>query len=185
MLWDSGSSTVANNACSNNNMVGIYLDSSGSSTVINNTCSKNYYGIYLYSSSSCVITYNLLQENEKYGIYLYNSVNRLIHHNNFVDNNLGGTSQAFDDGANNYWYDTATKEGNYWSDWSGTGSYSIDGSASSEDLYPLDEPVGSTTTEHTSVESTTDENQLNFTFTLLIVVVPLIFTRIISKKTKK
>ncbi len=190
MLWDSGSSTVANNACSNNNMVGIYLDSSGSSTVINNTCSKNYYGIYLYSSSSCVITYNLLQENEKYGIYLYNSVNRLIHHNNFVDNNLGGTSQAFDDGANNYWYDTATKEGNYWSDWSGAGSYSIDGSASSEDLYPLDEPTEHTTTEHTTtehttIESTTDENPLNFTFALLMLVVPLILTRTISKKAKK
>ncbi|GAI76776.1 unnamed protein product, partial [marine sediment metagenome] len=98
---------------------------------------------------------------------------------------LGGTSQACDDGASNTWYDTATLEGNYWSDWSKIGSYSIDGYTDSVDLYPLNEPAESTTTEYTSVESTTDENQLNFSFTLLMLVFPLILTRIISRKTKK
>ncbi len=173
----SGSSTIANNTCSNNNGHGIYLGASGSSTVTNNTCkNNNRESIYLDNSDFCVVTYNLLQENEGYGVYSsIASDNNLIHHNTFEDNNLGGTSQAFDEGANNFWYDTETQEGNYWSDWSGTGSYSIAGFAGSEDLYPLDEPA----------EYSTDENPLNFTFTLLMLVVPLILTRIISNKKKK
>jgi len=185
-ILSSSSSTVANNTCSNNSD-GIALLSSSSSTVVNNTCSNNSYdGIYLGFSDFCVVTYNLLQENEEYGVYLRSdSDNNLIHHNTFVGNGLGGNSQAFDECTDNIWYDTVTLEGNYWSDWSGTGTYSIDGSASSEDPYPLDEPAEFTTTEHSSVESTTDENQLNFTVTLLILVVALMLTRIISKKKKK
>ncbi len=136
----SDSSTIANNTCSNNNEYGIWFRDSDSSTVANNTCSNNdWYGISLEESDFCVVTYNLLQENENYGVYLYlDSDNNLVHHNTFVDNNLGGTSQAIDSGANNYWYDTVALEGNYYNDWSGTGSYSIDGSAGSIDLYPLD-----------------------------------------------
>ncbi len=137
----SGSSTVVNNTCNNNNY-GVYLYSSGSSTVGNNTCNNNLYGIYPHDTDSCVVTYNLLQENGAYGVYLgFGSDNNLIHHNTFVENYLLGTSQACDRGTNNYWYDTETLEGNYWSDWSGTGSYTVAGSAGSEDLYPLDEPT--------------------------------------------
>ncbi len=163
-LSGSGSSTVSNNTCSNNGYNGIYIDSSGSSTVSNNTCNYNSKGIDFMSSDSstvsnntcnnnwvgiwfvysdfCNITYNLLQENEIYGVYLVdNSYNNNIHHNTFVDNHVEVLSQAKDGGANNYWYDTETLEGNYWDDWSGTGSYSIDGTAGAIDLYPLDEPT--------------------------------------------
>ncbi len=199
MLVTSGSSTVADNTC-NNDYHGIYLFSSGSSTVTNNTCNNNNHGIYLSSSDSCVVTYNLLQDNEKYSVYLAlengifvsnsdNNLNRifvsssdnnLIHHNNFVDNNLGGTSQAFDGGTNNTWYDTKTLEGNYWSDWSGEGSYSIDGSENSIDLYPLDEPA-----EYSTIVSSTYEIQVFFTFSLLIAVVPLLLTKLFSRKRLK
>ncbi len=128
------------------------------------------------SSNFCVLSYNLLQENEGYGVYLLLwSDSNIIHHNTFIDNNLGGSSQAYDDCTDNYWYDTATLGGNFWSDWLEIGSYPIDGSASSVDLYPLDEPT----------IYSTDENQLDFAFTLLILVFPLLLTRIILKKTKK
>ncbi len=146
-LQYSGNATVANNTCSNNDGRGIMLHSSGISTVANNICSNNgKYGIYLPSSAFCVVTCNLLQENEEYGVYLRSdSENNLIHHNNFIDNNIGGTSQAFDYGfdfeTTNTWYDTETLEGNFWFDWSGIGSYSIDSAARAFDLYPLDEPV--------------------------------------------
>ncbi len=172
-IGNSRSSTVANNTCSNNNYEGIALYSSGSSTVTSNTCNNNTHGIYISDSEFCYITYNLLQENEDYGVYLrYNSENNLIHHNTFVDNNLGGTSQAYDDGINNTWYDTATQEGNYWSDWSGTGAYSIDGSADAVDLYPLGEPV---VAEYPQI----------ILLTLLLPIVILFLPRIISKKLKK
>ncbi len=176
-LYYSGSATVENNTC-NSNSVGIRLHYSGSATVVNNTCINNYYGIFLASSAFCVVTYNLLQENERYGVYSSSSSdNNIVHHNTFEDNNLGGTSQAKDDGANNFWYDAETSEGNYWSDWSGTGNYSIDGSADLVDLYPLDEPV-----EYSTVVSTTDETQIYFPFILLIVVVPLILMKLFSRK---
>ncbi len=172
-LHISGSATVANNTC-NNNDFGIHLGSSGSATVANNTCNNNVRdGICLWSSIFCVVTYNLLQENERYGVYLRSGSDiNLIHHNTFVDNNLGGTSQAYDDSTNNFWYNSVTQEGNYWSDWSGTGSYSIDGSANSVDLYPLEEPV---IVEYPQI----------VLLTLLLSIVPLILTRTISKRTKK
>ena len=138
-LSGSSNSTLTHNTCSNNEY-GIYLRSSNS-TLTHNTCSNNYYGIYLYGSDSCLFTYNLLQENEEYGIFIRSDSDyNIIHHNTFVNNNLGGTSQAYDEGSNNIWYDTETNEGNYWSDWSGIGSYSIDGLAGSVDPYPLDGP---------------------------------------------
>ncbi|MBY9000609.1 MAG: right-handed parallel beta-helix repeat-containing protein [Candidatus Heimdallarchaeota archaeon] len=141
-LVNSGSSNISNNDC-NNNWYGLYLDNSDFSNVTNNEFNNNeYVGIYLYNSSSCFLSYNLLKENGLYGIDLLSyTANNNIHHNNFVDNNLGGTPQGHDDGTANYWYATATLEGNYWSDWSGTGSYSIDGAAGAIDLYPLDEPT--------------------------------------------
>jgi parallel beta-helix repeat protein len=140
-LYASTSSTVSNNTCSYNNGDGIFLEYSGLSTVIYNTCNNNNNrGIFLYDSA-CSVTYNILWRNVGYGVYLSGSDNDFVHHNNFVDNNLGGTSQAYDDGSNHLWYDTVTLEGNFWSDWSGTGSYAIDGSAGAVDLYPLDEPT--------------------------------------------
>ncbi len=168
----SDSFTVSNNTC-NNNWEGISLSSSSSSTVANNTCNNNYYGIYLYLSAFCVVAYNLLQENEGYGVYLnYYSDNNIIHHNTFVDNNLGGTSQAYDRGLTNTWYDTSTNKGNYWSDWSGSGSYSVDGSAGAVDLYPLGVPV---IVEYPQI----------VLLTLLLSIVTLFLTRKISKKLKK
>ncbi len=161
-LYSSGNSTVANNTC-NNNTYGIWLSYSNSSTVTNNECSNNTYGIWLsysnsstvanntcssnnirgiyLSSSDCVVTYNLLQENEDYGIYLhrskyYVSSDNIIYHNIFVDNNLGGSSQAYDDGKSNTWYDPETKEGNYWSDLETRCTHKIDGKAHSKDIYP-------------------------------------------------
>ncbi len=168
----SGNSTVVNNTCSNNIYAGILFYISGGSTVANNTCSyNNNHGIWLFESAFCIITYNLLQENEGYGVNSsYGSDNNLIHHNNFIDNNLGGTSQAYDGGTDNIWYEK--QEGNYWSDWSGTGSYSIDGLANSVDLYPLEEPV---VVEYPQI----------VLLTLLLSIIPLILTRIISKNVKK
>ena len=79
------------------------------------------------------------QENVEYGIVLWGDDN-VVHHNTFVDNNIGGSSQAFDGGTNNVWYDISTLEGNFWSDYDGDGNYTMDG-VGTADLYPLLEPV--------------------------------------------
>jgi hypothetical protein len=46
------------------------------------------------------------------------------------------TQNAQDDGEENLWYGEYWQMGNYWSDYSGIGSYLIPGSAESVDLYP-------------------------------------------------
>ena len=97
-------------------------------------------------------------DNQNYGIYLDQyCINNEIHRNNFIDNNLGGSSQGFDDGTDNTWYDIITSKGNYWNDWSGSGSYAIDGSANCVDLYPLGSPATYNPIE-TPIETPTNES---------------------------
>jgi hypothetical protein len=74
--------------------------------------------------------------NGAYGIELSDdSANNVIHHNDFIANGQN-TLQACDNGTTNQWYDDTVLEGNYWSDYSGIGNYSIDGSAKAFDPYP-------------------------------------------------
>jgi parallel beta-helix repeat protein len=108
----------------------------------NNTLSKaSEYGFYVTNSAETIIIGNLIQGADLYGINLQSdALNSTIYHNTFRNNNVGGTSQAYDSGTNNIWYNVATSEGNWWNDWTG-GTYSIDGESGSEDLYPLGTPV--------------------------------------------
>ncbi|MHA1947479.1 MAG: right-handed parallel beta-helix repeat-containing protein [Candidatus Hodarchaeales archaeon] len=143
-LRDSSSLTVFNNICNDNEWrfsgfwgsgYGIYLWETSFSTVSHNTCDNNgECGIFLAFSDNNPIIWNTIVENGIYGILLASdSANNEIHHNNFHTNGLY-SSQAFDNGTNNQWY------GNYWSDYSGTGSYLIDGSAGVSDPYPSSSP---------------------------------------------
>ncbi len=129
--------TLTNNTCRNNRYC-ISLVSSSNNALTKNICKNNMWGIRLVNSDFCLLTYNLLQENEEYGIAIEDgSDNNIIHHNTFNNNNLGGTSQALDNGENNTWYDVKTKEGNYWSNWIQKEPYLIDGTSGSIDPYPL------------------------------------------------
>ncbi|MCG3219848.1 MAG: right-handed parallel beta-helix repeat-containing protein [Candidatus Heimdallarchaeota archaeon] len=155
--------TVEDNTCVNNEYTGIETGGADSSLISNNTCTGNPYGILLYSASSstirnntcsssmwagmsmfevtlCEFFDNIIEYTTNYGMeFSYLSSDNNIHHNKFIQNNLGSSSQAYDEGSNNVWYDTSLHEGNYWDDYSLVGSYSIDGSAGSEDPYPLNE----------------------------------------------
>ena len=131
--------TVFKNRMKFNN-IGIYLASTSHVNYQNNTCSDNDYGMIIDSSDYCLISFNEFKANEDYAIQINSGSNfNIIHHNSFIANNEYGldTCQACDNAANNVWYDTATNEGNFWADWDGSGSYPIDGTAGSSDLYPL------------------------------------------------
>ena len=119
--------------------IGLDLSSSNDCIVQNGTCMYNTQGIYVDMTESCEICFNTFQNNTRYGVYLTTLAEDIsIHHNNFIDNNIVvGSSQGYDDGTGNTWYDTSLFEGNYWSDWVGSGDYSIDGATGSSDLYPL------------------------------------------------
>ena len=134
--------TLENNYCYNNTRQGILVRESTNCKLVNNTLSKSHgNGLSLVNSSNCLITYNRFLDNIGYGVMIDDtSSNNLIHHNTFVKNKIGSTSQGYDTGQNNTWYEEATQEGNYWSNYNGTIRYDIAGFAFSSDLYPLSEP---------------------------------------------
>ncbi|MCE7743193.1 MAG: hypothetical protein GOP50_12150 [Candidatus Heimdallarchaeota archaeon] len=153
--------SVSNNTC-DQNWVGMSLSSADFVLITNNTFMRNYYGlsihyndyvlvqnnsfiensnigIYLDGTDDCSFVFNLFLNNTGYAMYANRfSEGNSIHHNAFIDNNLEGSSQAFDwEGLNN-WADYGTLEGNFWNTWSGTGSYQIDWITENvEDPYPL------------------------------------------------
>ena len=173
-LYNSSSSIIFNNTCSNNRNYGIYLTGE-----FDHEFALSAYDIKLQTTSDLnLIVYNTLVENEGYGIYLEYSNNNLIYNNTFINNNLGGSSQAYDAGSGNTWYNAATQEGNYYNDWPGTGTYSIDGSAGSIDLYPLVEIPNPPSIPPISEYS---YNKL----ILIIAIIPLIMIGFVLLKRKK
>ena len=144
---------ITNNTCNRNTNYGIFLRGSISNNITNNNCSANsYYGIYLASSNNNTITYNYFYQNANYGINISDSsTGNILHHNYFYQNNgagkgVNGNCQAYDDAGGNYWYDNTAREGNYWSNWDGSGwgtpsAYPIAGTAGASDMYPLGNPT--------------------------------------------
>jgi parallel beta-helix repeat protein len=139
-LEASSDSYVFNNEFNFNTGYGFVLNVGYGNFLSNNSCSHNPTGIYSSSSDICLFVYNRIEKNSEYGIYLnYQSDGNTIHHNDFIRNNLAGSSQGYDEGIDNIFYDSSMNEGNYWSNYGGSGGYIIDGEAYSVDLYPLNE----------------------------------------------
>jgi parallel beta-helix repeat protein len=143
----SQSNTFRYNTCTNNSYTGYGLYYSDWLVVENNTLLKNDdFGFQILSCYNGLIMFNIIKDTTSYAVYLETNINNFVlHHNNFIGNNAGGTSQALDDDITGSpqvtFYDTATNEGNYWSDYSGSGNYLIDGTANNFDPYPLSSPV--------------------------------------------
>jgi parallel beta-helix repeat protein len=155
---------IANNICNDNNWSGVRLGDMFYCSIINNTCNSNEFGFSLYNIEFSTITNNTFNGNYEYGLKIYQIKHCLIRfntftmisdyaiyfdsgsyfnyifHNNFFTIYSEGTSQAYDDAVNNFWYNETISEGNYWSDWSGVGYYEIDGASGATDLYPLTNP---------------------------------------------
>ena len=137
--------TISNNVCHG----GSRFYELANSTIVNNSFLDAYktadlvdggHGIYASSVFSYYLN-NRFENNELYAMYLTSSMEYIsqynwIYHNGFMYNAGNGT-QAADDGRDNMWYNSDLAEGNYWSDWSGTDAYSIDGTAQAVDAYPL------------------------------------------------
>ncbi|MHA1407698.1 MAG: right-handed parallel beta-helix repeat-containing protein [Candidatus Heimdallarchaeaceae archaeon] len=75
-------------------------------------------------------------------LYLESGVsNMVIYYNQFFSKSSlekqSSVKLVYDYGSANLWYNTTTNIGNYYCDYSGSGSYSITGDALSEDLYPI------------------------------------------------
>ena len=139
-IENSNGTSITHNDCSNNGGTGIVAENSLDLIISNNYLINNFFGMRIVGSSDSLITNNHFEASTSYGLSMSLSVGiNKIHHNAFLDNNLAGsTIQALDD-AGDQWYDEVLLEGNFWDDFTGStgSSYSIDGAAGSEDLYPL------------------------------------------------
>lgn len=140
---------IIENRCSNF-MQGIHLNNADNCEIIdNNMTDNNYQGINIRYSDGNTITGNLVKNSSQHGLaFVGTAHDNVIHSNRFIDNSnvetysIDGertgplTSQGYDEGSNNTWYNPETERGNWWSDYSGSGSYQIDGPTESTDLYP-------------------------------------------------
>lgn len=107
----SGNNEISSNIASFNGYDGISLDFSDNNVISDNIASNNDYGIRLSLSSNNLISGNTATYNY-YGIYVHSSSdNNTIYHNNF-----NNTDQVWSN-SSNIWDNT--KEGNYWSDYTG------------------------------------------------------------------
>lgn len=151
-------SIVARNNITQNKGYGIVLESNCS--IIDNFISKNDIGIWMYDGSGNTIMSNSIVENDKWGIRFQGlAQNNLIHHNNFIDNNNKSIQVFFhyikvDDLGVNSWDDGV--EGNYWSDYNGTGSCYIN--ENNQDNYPLLAPLEFAALELPSVQLPQEAN---------------------------
>jgi len=146
--WNDGGASIArsnvqvvNNSISFNERSGINIHKSKDAVLTDNVIEFNGgYGITAIDSDRCEITYNLIRNNTGYGVFLdLESRYNTVHHNYFIHNHIEGTSQAYDSGNNNTWFDVQTNEGNYWSSLGQNSTYHINGKAENNDLYPLNE----------------------------------------------
>jgi parallel beta-helix repeat protein len=142
---------ILDNICSDSSN-GIHTNEADSITIKGNKVSNSiYHGISLRFTYSCNVTYNDIRNSGHFGLALIGGITyyNLIHHNTFVNNGISETynidnerfgnitSQAYDEGTMNTWYDEEAKTGNFWSDYSGKGDYAIDGPTESFDIYPM------------------------------------------------
>jgi len=172
LIFQGSSIKIVQNVIKRNVNTGISVYASNGVEIANNYLFRNYYGMFLRYSSDCLIVNNTFEKNINYGLILGEETSsNFIYYNSFIDNNFLGISQAYDSGTN-YWYNTENSVGNYWSDYTGEGKYSIDGPAHAYDPFPVGK-----------VESTKTK-EVNFT-SLSVFLVAVIFCFLLTRKYSK
>ena len=142
-LYRSSHIILSGNNLSDNKYAGVYIYNSSFNGIFDNHISENRYGIFIsFHSENNEIRGNKIEENNDYGVAVHDEScnNNTIYGNYFIYNNHSTDKydsnhiQAIDNGIN-YW--DFKHHGNYWSDWNSDKPYLIDGTAKSEDHYPL------------------------------------------------
>lgn len=110
----------------------------------------NHIGLEMATSRENEISYNVFIDNDLLAIMITHCMcggsQNQFHHNAFIDNG-SPSCQCFDDGYSvEYWYDSGTLEGNYWSGYSGSDGdgdgvgdvpFMLCYNSSADDPYPL------------------------------------------------
>jgi parallel beta-helix repeat protein len=124
------------------NIYGLHIQSSSNNVIQGNRLARQTYnspggfGIYLYRSDNNRIFENDIDTNVNWGIWFSDAKSNTIFHNNVIDNH----PQVSDNNPDaNQWFDPATKEGNWWSDYTGKDA---DGDKVGDTPYPILGPGG-------------------------------------------
>jgi parallel beta-helix repeat protein len=138
----SSDSLISLNTITHTESLGMMVDTSNDVVVRNNIilCSgiqedSRGSGLLLVYSQECMVYGNKLYDNSDYGIELEDCSSCLVYQNE-IGWNLGGNSHEWDSHPANLWYNPLWQEGNCWSDYNGTGEYTIGGNEESIDPFP-------------------------------------------------
>ncbi len=151
--WQSLSLNISGNMVYDSRQAGIHLDNVPHSYLAENLIiHSDDHGLFIVSSPFSTVTHNIISDSGAYGIsaftsncsFIGNTIRNshsfgveVVGSGNVVSGNLFSNntlSNANDRGRDNTW------EGNYWDDYIGLGSYSVDGTAGSEDPHPQGYP---------------------------------------------
>jgi parallel beta-helix repeat protein len=146
-IYEGGDHTVESNDVVAN-VYGLHLQKSEANALIGNDLSAQThhspggYGLYLYGSNGNLIERNTVRDNLNWGLWFSDSTSNTIVRNNVI----GNDPQVSDDTGGNTYYDAATREGNFWSDYQsgdangdgiGDVPYAVDGPGRATDPYPF------------------------------------------------
>jgi len=133
MVYLSDNASLLHNILGHNSENGITVSNSMTGEVIGNTIyDSEYNGLSMIFASGWTISHNVIYDNGGPGIAMNAPTSdNLIYYN---DIGWSGEFLVLDNGVGCDW--NYTTIGNWYSDYSGTGTYSIPGSASEIDYYP-------------------------------------------------
>ncbi len=139
--WSSDSS-ISSNDILDSERTGLFVSDSNGVLVTNNIVRRNGIsedqeapGLKLSVAQRCEVYDNKLYDNGEYGIELEHSSDCLIYRNE-IGWNLAGNSYECYSYSSNIWFHPLFEDGNYWSDYNGTGEYLVGGDEDSIDYFP-------------------------------------------------
>ncbi|MHA1718239.1 MAG: NosD domain-containing protein [Promethearchaeota archaeon] len=135
--------SIVHNNYFSNNFESIYGSEINLVHISNNTINNDTeIGIYLEDASNVSISFNIVStfiqtEGSEMPIYIYSGQNVTVYYNIFISTGNQTAYLAEESSSDIVWYNNDTQTGNYWSNWNGTGNYSIEGDDAQADLYPF------------------------------------------------
>lgn len=125
-------SNITNNEIYSSDFCGIHLDRAINLTISSNMMYSQEIGLLMEHCINNTVTWNIAFDND-YGI-----ISDYGENNTFYYNDLGWNSNtnAYDDNGKDEYWSNDSNVGNWYSDYSGTGTYPITGSTGAIDYYP-------------------------------------------------
>ncbi|TFH04738.1 MAG: hypothetical protein E4H14_14100 [Candidatus Thorarchaeota archaeon] len=133
LIEESDDTSLLHNILGNNADNGITVQVSDRGNMIGNTIyESDFNGIFMSQATDWNISYNIIYDNGGPGIYMeVPTQDNLLYYN---DIGWSGEFLAVDEGFGNFWNYSGI--GNWYSDYEGTGTYTITGASSEVDYYP-------------------------------------------------